>query len=70
MAAGQIGSGIQLVVLLVVEVYNSILEVVQIRHQMKLERPVLESRTMRKCAMNTIVCVSSTEKEKFNIISN
>jgi hypothetical protein len=26
--------------------------------------------TMRKCAMNTIVCVSSTEREKFNIISN
>ena len=34
MEAGQIGLGIQLVVLLVVEVHNCILEVVQIRHQM------------------------------------
>jgi hypothetical protein len=70
MAAGQIGPRIQLVVLLVVEVYNCIQGRVQIHHQMKLERPVLESRTMRKCVPNTIVCVSSTENEKLNIISN
>jgi len=60
MAAGQIGLGIQLVVLLVVEVYNCIQETVQIRHQMRLGRPVLESRTMRKFARKTIVFVSSS----------
>jgi len=65
MEVGQIGPGIQLVVLLVVEVYNCILEVVQIRHQMKLGRLVLENLTMRKCAMKTIVSVSSC-----NLISN
>ena len=62
MAAGQIG--IQLVVLRVVEVYNCIQERVQIHHQMKLERPVLESRIMRKFARKTIALVRSTEKEK------
>jgi hypothetical protein len=71
MEVGQIGLGIQLVVLLVVEVYNCIQEVVQIRHQMWLGRFVLESRTMWKCAMQTIVSVSSSEKEKkCNIILN
>jgi len=65
MEVGQIGPGIQLVVLPVVEVYNCILEVVQIRHQMKLGRLVLESLTMRKCVMKTIVSVSSC-----NLISN
>ena len=47
------GPGTQVVVLLVVKVYNCILEVVQIRHQMKLGRPVLESRTIKKCAIIT-----------------
>ena len=47
MEVGQIGPYIQLVVLLVVEIYNCIREVVQIRHQMRLGRFVLESRTMR-----------------------
>jgi hypothetical protein len=65
MEVGQIGPGIQLVVLLVVEVYNCIQEVVHIPHQMKLGRRVLESLTMRKCAMKTIVYVSSC-----NLISN
>jgi len=65
MEVGQIGPGIQLVVLLVVEVYNCILEVVQIRHQLKLGRFVLESLTMRKSVMKTIVSVSSC-----NLISN
>jgi len=60
MAAGQIGLGIQLVVLLVVEVYNCIQEAVQIRHQMRLGGHVLESRTMRKFARKTFVFVSST----------
>jgi formylmethanofuran dehydrogenase subunit E len=46
MEAGQFGLGIQLVVLLVVEVHNCILEVVQILHQMRLGRFVLETRTM------------------------
>jgi hypothetical protein len=58
MAVGQIGPGIQLALLLVVEVYNCILEVVHIRHQMKLERLVLESLTMRQCVIKTIVYVS------------
>ena len=64
MEFGQIGLGIQLVVLLVVEVHNCILEVVQIRHQMRLGRFVLESRTMRKFPIKTIVCVSSFENER------
>jgi hypothetical protein len=64
MEVGQIGLGIQLVVLLVVEVYNCILEVVQIRHQMRLGRFVLESRTMRTFPIKTIVCVSSFENER------
>ena len=63
MEDGQLGPLIQLVVLLVVEVYNCILEVVQIRHQMRLGRFVLESRTMRKFPIKTIVCVSSFENE-------
>ena len=63
MEVGQIGLGIQLVVLLVVEVHNCILEGVQIRHQMRLGRFVLESRTMRKFPIKTIVCVSSFENE-------
>ena len=63
MEVGQIGLGIQLVVLVVVEVHNCIQEVVQILHQMILGRLVLESRTMRKCAMKTIVHVSSMESE-------
>jgi len=63
MEAGQIGLGIQLVVLLVVEVHNCILEIVQIHHQMRLGRFVLESRTMWKCAMTRIALVSSTEYE-------
>ena len=58
MEAGQIGLHIQLVVSLVVEVHNCILEVVQIHHQMKLGRLVLESRTMRKFAMKQIAIVS------------
>ena len=64
MEVGQIGLGIQLVVLLVVEVYNCILEVVQIRHQMRLGRFVLESRIMRTFPKTTIVCVSSFENER------
>ena len=64
MEVGQIGLGIQLVVLLVVEVYNCILEVVQIRHQMRLGRFVLESGTMRTFPIKTIVCVSSFENER------
>jgi formylmethanofuran dehydrogenase subunit E len=63
MAVGQTGLGIQLALLIVVEVYNCILEAVQILHQMKLGRRVLESLTMRKCAIQTIVSVSSTESE-------
>jgi len=71
MAAGQIGIGIQLALLFVVEEYNCILEVVQIHHQMKLGCLVLESLTMRKCAMKTIVSVSSIGKgNKCNIILN
>jgi hypothetical protein len=71
MEAGQIGLGIQLVVLLVVEVHNCILEVVQILHQMRLGRFVLESCTMWKCAMTRIALVSSTEYEKkCNLNSN
>ena len=58
MEIGQIRLGIQLVLFVVVEVYNCILEVVQILHQMKLGSLLLVSRTMRKCAMKTIVCVS------------
>jgi len=64
MEAGQIGLGIQLVLLVVVEVYNCIQEAVQILHQMKLGRLVLEGRTMRKLATKTIALVSSTEKEE------
>jgi hypothetical protein len=64
MEVGQIGPLIQLVVLLVVEVYNCILEVVQIRHQMRLGRFVLESRTMRTFPIKTIVCVRSIENER------
>jgi len=64
MEVGQIGLGIQLVVLIVVEEYNCIQEAVHILHQMKLVRLVLASRTMRKCAMTTIVSVSSIENEK------
>jgi len=63
MEVGQIGLGIQLVLLVVVKVYNCIQEAVQILHQMKLGRLVLASRTMRKCAMKTIVSVSSMESE-------
>jgi len=62
MEAGQIGLGIQLVVLVVVEEYKCIQEAVQIHHQMKLERLVLASRTMGKCAMKSIVFVSSSGK--------
>lgn len=64
MEVGQIGLGIQLVVLVVVEEYNCMLEVVQIHHQITLGGLVLESRAMRKCAMKTIVSVSSIEKGK------
>ena len=64
MEVGQIGLGIQLVVLLVVEVYNCILEVVHIRHQMRLGSFVLESRTMRTFPIKTIVCVRSIENER------
>ena len=63
MEAGQIGLWNQIVLLVVVEEYNCILEVVQIHNQMKLGRLVLASRIMRKCAMNTIVSVSSLEKK-------
>ena len=70
MEAGQIGLTIQLVVLLVVEEYNRIREAVLIHHQMKLGCFVLENLTMRKLAINTIVLVSSTENEKFYLISN
>ena len=66
MAAGQIGLGIQLVLLVVVEVYNCIQEAVQIHHEMKSESLVLESRTMRKFAMDIIVLVSSTENDKIS----
>ena len=64
MKAGQIGPGIQLVLLVVVEVYTCIQEVVQILHQMKLGRLVLESRTMRTIATKTIAFVSLIENEK------
>jgi len=64
MEAGQIGLGIQLVLIVVVEVYNCIQEAVQILHQVKLGRLVLASRTMRKFAMKQIAIVSSTESEK------
>jgi len=70
MEVGQIGSRIQRVLLAVVEVYNCILEVVQIHHQMKLGRLVLESRTMRKNATNSIVFVSSSEKNILTLIVN
>jgi hypothetical protein len=68
MEVGQIGIGIQLVVLLVVKGNNCIPGRVQIHHQMKLGRLVLESRTMRKCAMEITVIVSSMKK--CNIILN
>ena len=65
MEAGQIGLGIQLVLLVVVEVCNCIQEAVQILHQMKLGGVlVLASRTMRKFAMKQIAIVSSTVNEK------
>jgi hypothetical protein len=59
MEDGQIGLGIQLVVLLVVEEYNWIQEAVQIHHQLKLGCLVLAIGTMREFAMKTIVYVSS-----------
>ena len=64
MKVGQIGPLIQLVVLLVVEVFKCILEVVQIRHQMRLGRFVLESHTMMTFPIKTIVCVRSIENER------
>jgi hypothetical protein len=68
MEVGQIGIGIQLVVLLVVKGNNCIPGRVQIHYQMKLGRLVLESRTMMKCAMEITVIVSSMNK--CNIILN
>jgi hypothetical protein len=44
--------GIQLVLFVVVEVYSCILEVVQILHQMKLGRRVLESFTKKSVIYN------------------
>ena len=67
MEVGQIGIGIQLVVLLVVKGNNCIPGRVQIHHQMKLGCLVLESRTMRKLAMDQIVSVSLHENER-NVI--
>ena len=58
MEAGQIGLCNQIVVLRVVAEYNRIQGRVQIHHQMKLGRLVLECRTMRKLALREFVCVS------------
>lgn len=67
MEVGQIGLGIQLVLLAVAKKNNRILERVQIQHQMKLGCFVLESRTMRKFSMKQIVYVSLKENER-NVI--
>ena len=67
MEVGQIGLGIQLVLLIVVGENNCIQGRVQIQHQMKLGCLVLESRTMRKFAMKQIVYVSLNENER-NVI--
>jgi hypothetical protein len=64
MEVGQIGLGIQVVLLIVAEESNCIQGRVQIYHQLKLGRLVQESRTMRKCAMKIIVVVSSMENDK------
>jgi hypothetical protein len=66
MEVGQIGLGTQPVQLNVVEVHNCIQKAVQILHQMKLERLVLESRPMWKCAMKKSVVVSSMENMQYN----
>jgi hypothetical protein len=67
MEVGQIRLGIQLVM----EENICIHERVQIHNQVKSGSLVLESRTMKKCAMKTIVSVSSIENEnKCNIILN
>ena len=62
MEAGQIGLCNQIVVLRVVEEYNRIQGCVQIHHQMKSGRLVLECRTISKLAMRTFVQVSLAEK--------
>ena len=67
MEVGQIGLGIQIVLLVVVGENNCIQGRVQIHHQMKLGCLVLESRTMRKLAMEQIVSVSLHENER-NVI--
>jgi hypothetical protein len=67
MEVGQIGLGIQLVLLVVVGENNCIQGRVQIHHQMKLGCLVLESCTMRKFAMEQIVSVSLNENER-NVI--
>ena len=52
----------QIAMLDAVEEYNRMQEAAQIHHQMILGCLVLESRTMKKCAMRKIVFVSLVEK--------